>query len=205
MRIMQVISRTPCKQPSKRCAWCCYHGGHATMLSRQMNICVRGTSASILALTCVSHHRVSLRQFVSHAPQPISTGLKQPISAQFTFEPFAAQFGSKPFGDSRLVFERERKPIFQLAHFRAQLSSQLLRVRTQSAIALHLWEKKERSHRISRVIYRIGLDRPFSIYQCARKRIPDHTQVISRILSQNYRKWRQQRGSHLTILQSLAQ
>ena len=103
MRIVQVISQTPCKQPSKRCAWCCYHGGHATMLSRQMNICVRGTSASILALTCVSHHRVSLRQSVSHAPQPISTGLKQPISAQFTFEPFAAQFGSKPFGDSRLV------------------------------------------------------------------------------------------------------
>ena len=41
VRIVQVISQTPCKQPLKRCAWCCYHGGYATTLSRHTNICVR--------------------------------------------------------------------------------------------------------------------------------------------------------------------
>ena len=66
-----LVMRTPCTRQSKACVWCCYHGGHATTLSCHVSVCVRGHSRQYFDVTCVSLHRVSLRQYVSHAPQPV--------------------------------------------------------------------------------------------------------------------------------------
>ena len=81
-----LVMKTPYTQQSKACVWCCYHGGHATTLSCHMNVCVHGHSRPYFDVTCVTFHRVSLRQSALRAPQPmgsrspISNGPKQPVT-----------------------------------------------------------------------------------------------------------------------------